>query len=76
MDTVHTKSTQKAPDLRKHCARGGTRTGFQPPNFRHSPENLANPAQSGTSTTRSEAQGVYIVHTHFLARFAAPNHAA
>ena len=44
-------------------ARGGTRTGFQPLNFRHSPANLANPAQSGTGTTRSEAQGVHIVHT-------------
>jgi hypothetical protein len=47
-------------------ARGGTRTGFQALNFRHSPENLRNPAQSGTSTTRSEAQGVHVVHTLFL----------
>ena len=61
--------TKQACDLRKHCARGGTRAGFQPLNFRHSPENLRNPAQSGTSTTRSEAQGVHNVHTLFLARF-------
>lgn len=47
-------------------ARGGTRTGFRALNFRHSPANIRNPAQSGTSTTRSEAQGVHIVHTLFL----------
>ena len=72
MDTVHTKKHQKAADLRKHCARGGTRTGFQPLNFRRSPANIANPGQSGTSTTQSEAQGVHIVRTLFLAHFAAP----
>jgi hypothetical protein len=43
--------------------------------FRRSPENLRNPPQSGTSTTRSEAQGVHIVHTLFIARFGAPNQA-
>jgi hypothetical protein len=53
-------------------ARVGTRTGFQPLNFRHSPANIANPGQSGTSTTQSEAQGVYIVHTPFFAHFTAP----
>jgi hypothetical protein len=42
-------------------------------NIRHSPENLRNPAQSGTSTTRSKAQGVHIVHTLILARFRHPN---
>jgi hypothetical protein len=33
--------TQQAPDLQKHCARGGTRTAFQTLNFRYFPENLA-----------------------------------
>jgi hypothetical protein len=68
---AHEKNTKKALDLGKHCARGGTRTGFHPLNFRHSPENLRNPA-SGASTSRSEAQGVHIVHT----RFRRPNQAA
>ena len=70
------KNAKNASDLRKRCARGGTRTGFQPLNSRHSPENLRNPAQSGNSTTRSEAQGVHIVHTLFLAHSGAPNQAA
>ena len=37
------KNAKNASDLRKRCARGGTRTGFQPLNSRHSPENLRNP---------------------------------
>ena len=60
------KKHQKAPDLWKHCARGGTRTGFQPLQTLNSPGNIANPAQSVASTTRSEAQGVHIVHTLIL----------
>jgi hypothetical protein len=73
------KKHKKGPDLQKHCARGGTRTGFQPLHTRHTPENLRTPAQSGTSNTRSEAQGVHIVHivhTFLLARFGAPDQAA
>ncbi len=62
--SVHTQRPT-ASDVGKR-ARGGTRTGFQPLNFRHSPANIANPGQSGTSTTQSEAQGVHIVHTPFL----------
>lgn len=50
-------------------ARGGTRTALQPLNIRHSPENLRNPARSGTSTTRSEG-------TLSLPALGAPNHAA
>lgn len=46
-------------------ARGGTRTAFQPPEIRHSPENIADPAQSGTYTAQSEAQSVDVVHTPF-----------
>ena len=69
------KRHQKAPDLRKHCAQGRTRTGLQPLNIRQSPENLANPAQSDASTTRSEAPGLHIVHTLLLAHFGAPNQA-
>lgn len=46
-------------------------THFQPLNFRHSPENLRNPAQSGACTTRSEAQGVHIVHTLIFVHFVA-----
>lgn len=45
----------------------GLEPGSKPLKVRHSPEILANPAQSGTSTTRSEAQGVHIVHTPFYA---------
>ena len=37
---------------------------------------MRNPAQSGTSTTRSEAEGVHIVHPLFLARFGASSRAA
>lgn len=60
---VHTLK-QKPPLTRAECcARGGTRTGLQPLNFRPSPENLRNPAQSGRHTTRSEAAGEHIVHT-------------
>jgi hypothetical protein len=64
--------TQQAPDLQKHCARGGTRTAFQTLNFRYFPENLRNPAQSASGTTRSEAQGVHTVHTLFLPTSATP----
>jgi len=57
-------------------ARGGTRTGFRPLSFRHSPASLRNSAESGNSTTRSEAQGVHIVHTPAFAQFGVPNQAA
>ena len=72
MNSLSTTRGPQAPEQGKHCARGGTRTGFQPLNIRHSPENLRNPAQSGTSTTRSEAQGVHIVHTLLLLPASAP----
>ena len=52
-------------------ARGGTRTGFLPLRIRRSPENLPHPAQSDAGTTESEAQGVHIVHTLFLAHVGA-----
>jgi hypothetical protein len=54
-----------ASDVGKR-ARGGTRTGFYPLQTLGTPENVANPAQSGRCTTRSEAQGVHIVHTPLL----------
>ncbi len=58
---------QPAADLRKHCARGGTRTGFQALQTLDNPGNIPKPKQSGSSTTRSDTQGVHIVHTFFLA---------
>jgi hypothetical protein len=69
---LYTLNGQQASDLRKHCARGGTRTGFHALTTRHSPNNIRNPVQSGTSTTRSEAQGVHNVHTSFLPALAPP----
>jgi hypothetical protein len=42
-----------ASDVGKR-ARGGTRTGFYPLQTLGTPENVANPAQSGRCTTRSE----------------------
>ena len=44
-----------------------TRTGFPPLQTLGSRGNMANPAESGTSTTRSDAQSVHIVHTLFFA---------
>ena len=38
------------------------------PRIRRSPANIANPAQSG-HTTRSETQGMHIVHTLYVAHF-------
>jgi len=45
-----------SPLSRETRARGGARTGCQTLQIRHSPENFRNPAQSDTSSTRSEAQ--------------------
>jgi hypothetical protein len=44
----------------------GTRYRQSGPMIRGSSGNLRNPAQPGATTTRSEAQGVHIVHTLFL----------
>jgi hypothetical protein len=49
------------------CARGGTRTGLQHLQTLHSPENIRNPARSGTDTAESEARSVHIVHIPFWA---------
>ena len=46
-------------------ARGGTRTAFPPLQTLGNPENIGNPAQSGTGTTQSKTQSVDIVHTSF-----------
>ena len=62
---------QWASDLLKHCARGGTRTAFQPLQTLGTPENIPNPSQSGRCTARSEAQGVHNVHTPI---YGPPNH--
>jgi hypothetical protein len=57
---------QKASDLRKHCARGGTRTAFQPVQIVGTPENISAPSQSGRYATQSEAKSVDSVNTSFL----------
>jgi hypothetical protein len=46
------------------------------PEFPPIPPNLRNPAQSGTGTTRSEGQGVHIVHTLVRGHIGARNQAA
>ena len=63
MHNVHTKKHQKAADLRKHRARGGTRTGFQSLQTLGSRRNIGSPGQSGTGTAQSETQSVDTVHT-------------
>ena len=60
---MSTPNGEKAPDLRKHCAQGGTQTAFPPPQTLDSRGNMRIPAQSGTGTARSEAEIVYFVHT-------------
>jgi hypothetical protein len=55
----------QAPEQGKHCARGGTRTAFQPLQTLRTPENIPNPSQFGTGTDESAAQGVHNVHTLF-----------
>jgi hypothetical protein len=65
--TLFTRTnTKKAPDLWKHCARGGTRTGFHPLQTLDSRRNIRNPGQSGTGTAQSAAQSVDTVHTPVL----------
>jgi hypothetical protein len=49
------------------CPRWDSNCILTPANKALPPENLRNPAQSGTSSTRSEPQGVHIVHTPFFA---------
>jgi len=56
---------QKASDLRKHCARGETRTAFQPVQIVGTPENISAPSQSGRYATQSEAKSVDSVNTSF-----------
>ena len=63
---VSTPNGEKAPDLRKHCARGGTQTAFPPPQTLDSRGNIRNPGESGPGTTQSETQSVYFVHTSIL----------
>jgi hypothetical protein len=59
------QSEAKKPLNRENtCPRRGSNRR-QPLKIRHSPENLPNPAQSGTRTTESGAQGMHIVHTRF-----------
>ena len=63
------KNTKQAPEQGKHCARGGTRTGFQPLQTLDSRQNTRNPAQSGTGTgtgtgtAQSVTQSADTVHT-------------
>jgi hypothetical protein len=54
---LYTLRDKKASDLRKHYARGGTRTRRHAPETRHFPEITANPPQCATGTTESEAPG-------------------
>ena len=46
----------QTPGQAKHACPGGTRTGVQPPQARHSPENIRNRPRSGTGTTQRVAQ--------------------
>ena len=57
------RPAKKAPDLWKHCARGGTRTGFRALPTLGTPGNMRNSKQSQDSSTRSEAKTVDNVHT-------------
>jgi hypothetical protein len=66
----------KAPDLRKHCARGGTRTAFQPLQTLDSRPNIRNPGQSSTGTAQSVTQSVDTVHTPILLTKGLPQTAA
>jgi hypothetical protein len=60
---------KEASDLRKYCARGGTRTAFQPLKTLGTPENIRNPSQSDRCTTQSGAKSVDIVNTALLTDF-------
>ena len=62
---VHSQRPQKAPDLRKHCAQGGTRTAFPPLQSLGTPGIMRNPDRSDRCTAQSEAKSVDIVHTLF-----------
>jgi hypothetical protein len=59
---THSKR-KKPPGLGNHCARGGTRTGFQPPQTKGSPGILPDPARSGRSTKQYGGESVHVVHT-------------
>jgi hypothetical protein len=62
---LSTQKNEKASDLRKHCARGGTRTTFQPLQTLGTRENMRNKGQSEGCLAQYEAKSVDIVHTHF-----------
>jgi hypothetical protein len=55
---LSTPERQKASDLRKHCARGGTRTAFQPLQILGIRENMRNPEQFEGCTKQSETKSV------------------
>jgi hypothetical protein len=63
---LSTAKRQKASDLRKHCARGGTRTTFLALQTLGTPENIGNPSNSDRCTTQSEAESVDTVNTPFF----------
>jgi len=54
------------------CARGGTRTAFQPSQTLGSHGNMRNPARSNPSKGESDAQSVDIVHTHIHSPLCSP----
>jgi hypothetical protein len=60
---VHALTEEKSPDLGKLCARGGTRTGFPPPQRQGSRENMPDPARSGRYTARYDGESAHMVHT-------------
>ncbi len=60
---------QPAPDLRKHCARGGTRTAFRPLKTMGNRENVRNTKESEDCTRHSETKSVDNVHTLLWAQF-------
>ncbi len=62
---LSTLEGQKALDLRKHCARGGTRTTFRALQALGTPENMRNPKKFEGCTAGYEAKSVDNVHTLF-----------
>jgi hypothetical protein len=60
---LSTVEGQKAADLQKHCARGGTRTAFPPLQTLGTRENMRNSGESEGYTRQSETESVDNVHT-------------
>ena len=60
---LYTLNAEEATDLRKHCARGGTRTAFQVLETLGSRENMRNPKQSDGCSGQYAAENVDTVHT-------------